>query len=413
MYEKTYTCFQPTYMNEFHCDGNLCQSRCCRTNWEIEIDGDTYQRYRSIKSKDERKNILRYIEWRKYGNERKPLIKHKKDGVCPFLREDYLCGLQKKYGEKILSMVCATYPRFIVRLDDITERGLALSCPVAAKLILLKREPMEFEQTEIVERRPFSVKEISSREIYLVEYMIYLQYASISILQKRKLTIDQRLLLLGFFFEQAEELVVNGKADEICDLSEDYASDQVDDYVLSLLGNHYLQVKEYLRCMFNMREALYGEKNGLMYKGDEKYLEALAELYRIPKKEKRVSLDWLQEVFEGYRDKAKYILREYSYIFENCMVNTFFINLYPIRFGEGLVESYMHFLMSYKMMEFFTIASAVTHEKVNEEILVDGLSLFSSHMEHSTDYRTHIQAEILRYRRDIHFFMSVLLDGRS
>ena len=413
MEEKTYFCLQPTYMNQFQCDGSLCRSQCCMQDWIIEFDANTYQRYCSIKSEKERKAITSHLRMKKKGGERIFELMHGKKG-CPFLRKDYFCGIQKKYGEAFLPVVCATYPRRIYRLDEMMERGLMLSCPVAAKLVLAQKEPMEFEQTEIGEKRPMVIADLKMKDIPMLEHLVDLQYGSISLLQSRSLTIDQRLILLGFFMEQAEELVANGKGDEIHAFVEGFISEQVIEEALDLVGAISLQPKDYLRCMFGMRESLYGRKSGMRYEGDRAYLDALADLYHLSKdKQEIVSLDKLQAIYEGYRDTAKALVQKYSYIFENCMVNEFFIGLYPFRLAVGgFRENYLYFLMSYKMMEFLTIASAVVRENhPKEDVLIEGLSFFSGRIEHNEDYRRHIREEILRQQKDMAFFMRALLDG--
>ncbi len=195
--ENAYLCLQPTYVNQFRCDGSQCHSKCCR-KWLIEIDGNTYQRYCGIKSREERKRITDHIKWEKDKNEKKFVIKLRGDGSCPFLREDGFCDIQKKYGENFLSKICASYPRIIHQLDDIIEQGMTLSCPVAAKQILLQEEPIEFEQIEFVEHRPMYMQSWDKKKFPLGDYLIDLQYTCISLLQNRNLTIDQRLILMGF-----------------------------------------------------------------------------------------------------------------------------------------------------------------------------------------------------------------------
>jgi lysine-N-methylase len=56
---------------------------------------------------------------------------------CPLLSEDRLCRIQAEFGEPFLSHTCATYPRVIHSIGDIRETALTLSCPEAARLVLL------------------------------------------------------------------------------------------------------------------------------------------------------------------------------------------------------------------------------------------------------------------------------------
>ena len=52
----------PKYVVDFQCDGSKCNSKCCRNNWRIDIDVDTYKKYQRIKNPVMRKKILSSIQ---------------------------------------------------------------------------------------------------------------------------------------------------------------------------------------------------------------------------------------------------------------------------------------------------------------------------------------------------------------
>lgn len=58
------------------------------------------------------------------------------DGRCPMWREDGLCRIQAELGEAALCKTCREFPRLTHDYGDFVERGLELSCPEAARLIL-------------------------------------------------------------------------------------------------------------------------------------------------------------------------------------------------------------------------------------------------------------------------------------
>jgi lysine-N-methylase len=53
------------------------------------------------------------------------------------LSADHLCRIQAELGESLLSHTCATYPRYVHSLGGVEEKALTLSCPEAARLVLL------------------------------------------------------------------------------------------------------------------------------------------------------------------------------------------------------------------------------------------------------------------------------------
>ena len=58
------------------------------------------------------------------------------DGRCPMWRQDGLCRIQAELGEEALCKTCREFPRLTHDYGDFIERGLELSCPEAARIIL-------------------------------------------------------------------------------------------------------------------------------------------------------------------------------------------------------------------------------------------------------------------------------------
>jgi len=58
------------------------------------------------------------------------------DGRCPMWREDSLCRIQAELGEAALCKTCREFPRLTHDYGDFIERGLELSCPEAARILL-------------------------------------------------------------------------------------------------------------------------------------------------------------------------------------------------------------------------------------------------------------------------------------
>ena len=129
------------------------------------------------------------------------------------LGADNLCRIQKTHGENYLSQVCASYPRIITRFENFLEVALSPTCPVAAKIILLKHEPLKFELVEASEKiLRFGVNNILQGIPHdSAPLIVDLQLAMAAILQERRLTIDQRLIVLEFFLDRIEELLNDGE----------------------------------------------------------------------------------------------------------------------------------------------------------------------------------------------------------
>ena len=113
----------PSYYNKFKCIAEKCRHSCC-VGWEIEIDGDTLDKY-----KDENKSDI-------LGHILDGEIVLCDDGRCPFLDEAGLCKIISSLGEEYTSVICREHPRFYHRIGERIEGGIGASCEEAARIIL-------------------------------------------------------------------------------------------------------------------------------------------------------------------------------------------------------------------------------------------------------------------------------------
>lgn len=126
----------PDYYQSFRCIAGACRHTCC-VGWEIDIDEDTMDMYRQVQGEMGRRLREGIVE-----GEDGAHFALRDDERCPFLNHSGLCDLIIGLGDESLCQVCSDHPRFRSFLSDRTEIGLGLCCEAAARLILMRREPM-------------------------------------------------------------------------------------------------------------------------------------------------------------------------------------------------------------------------------------------------------------------------------
>lgn len=394
-------CLQPEYVSRFQCDGTACNAKCCK-GWRITIDPKTYQKYCNLEPVSFRKRIISKMKYQKEQNQFAIRLDNK--GRCPFLGKDFLCEIQKNYGAEYLSRTCRVYPRIINDFGDMVEKSLTLTCPVAAELVLLQEDPIAFEQVrttpeDFPRKWPENIR----------GYAFDVQYGGISILQNRKLSIDQRLVVLGFFLDQANDMVAAGKTEQLKDLSALYASDDFMENVPDMLQAIRFQPKEYFRTMFVLLEELYGEK-GEFFRQEQWALLDVKRAYRLPDEAVSIDLADAQEVYRTHISKVRAkLVEEFSHMLENFLVNEFFMNVYPFRIQGNFILNYNVFLLIYKLSEFIFCASASIRSLPKEEI-VSFFVLFSKHLEHNVKYMQEFARAVHKQNQDIVGIMRNLLD---
>ncbi len=93
MYEKNLFHLQPDFYDRFRCRAAACRHSCCK-GWEIDIDENTLDLYRSL-SGSWREKMDAAIICDEYGAHFRLTV----DERCPFLQKDGICELIRALGE--------------------------------------------------------------------------------------------------------------------------------------------------------------------------------------------------------------------------------------------------------------------------------------------------------------------------
>ncbi len=399
-------CLQPEYVSNFQCDGAVCGSKCCK-KWEVDIDGATYQKYCTIEPRSERKKIVSQIKYKKQKG--KFIVEMARDGSCPFLQSDGLCHIQKTQGMEWLSNTCTIYPRIMYTVDDLLLRALTMTCPVAAKQALLSKEPMQFERIFIpAEQYEEIVRRATGRLSKLEAVLLDIQRGAIFILQNRSLSIDQRLIVLGFFLDQAGDFVEAGESEKIELLAKIYTAEDFEKQVPDMLHAIIFHPVEYVKSMFDLIETLYGKKAA--FQGRERALMRRVVRAFGLEQEKESLASLVEKYKNDFCPARDDMLRNYGYIFENYLVNEFFLNHYPYALVGTFVQNYILFVMTYKLMEFMAVTMVMTEEpKPDADRLVELIEHMASSFDHNVAFLRSVARDTLKRQKNVVTCMKNLL----
>ena len=120
---------RPGYFDTFSCIASRCPDSCCK-EWDVQVDAASAEYYRALPGSlgDDLRRLLKDQD----GETVMTIV----DGRCPMWRRDGLCRIQAELGEGALCNTCREFPRLTHDYGDFIERGLELSCPEAARIIL-------------------------------------------------------------------------------------------------------------------------------------------------------------------------------------------------------------------------------------------------------------------------------------
>ena len=140
----------PDFYDSFHCIGGECPDNCC-IGWELDIDDDTYEYYRSVQGTfgDRLRENMSGAE--ESSENESVSFRLQVDGRCPFLNDNNLCDICLELGPDALCRICTDYPRYSFEWGDAIEKSLTLSCPEAGRLLFLNDIPVRFKEIPLNE----------------------------------------------------------------------------------------------------------------------------------------------------------------------------------------------------------------------------------------------------------------------
>ncbi len=139
------TSFSLAGYDQFQCIGAACEDTCCE-GWGVSVDKATYDKYQRCGGDHAElgAKLQRLVTIKNADSQLHFASIAMNDGRCAFLTDERLCRIQDELGEDYLSHTCATFPRVFHMLGRQRERSLDLSCPEAARLVLLDEKPLAF-----------------------------------------------------------------------------------------------------------------------------------------------------------------------------------------------------------------------------------------------------------------------------
>lgn len=367
--------------DNFECIGSKCEDHCCR-DWSITIDKSTYDKYKKVENEEFKKIFEDAVLKKKYATKYEYAVMNlNKNGECPFLDDKKLCSIYRLLGPENMCNTCRRYPRSSVKVDDIIQNVVLLSCPEASRKTLLRKNPIEFNIREIDEPSKVLVsKKINFNEdgCFSKDEFLELRSFTIGLLQNRDYSIEERLLILGFFIED-----LNGKSEkDTFSLIDEYKYNislenykgivnQIDTKNILDIEIRY-SIKAYLKVIHRFRSTRLKENLLNMSKG----LKVSENIDFEDFKENYITIK------NSYYNP---FIENYEYVFENYLVNYVFKNLL-MHSKKNLFKDYAEMLIQYSMIKFSLIGVCGNlKDDMDESNLILTISTFARGVEHCKD----------------------------
>jgi lysine-N-methylase len=385
----------PDYYEKFQCIGPDCEDSCC-IGWRVDIDRDTWQRYQACRHETLapliRSAVIPVAEKNRRSARNYANVTMLADGCCPFLQPDRLCMVQKELGPEALSTTCAVFPRSHSRFGEYREYGLDLSCPEAARLILLHPEPIRLVAAS-------ADADLGARDVLLYNLVGDPRHIAIlddfrslilGILQFRKLTLGARMMMLGLLLDEVARVVrsplykssadivpvlssFNGLFADAAACEAQFAQIPADTprklhAITTFLADFLKNGRpRFVECVLACVDGLLGSDGP--EGGNDGGATALARY---------------QHAYEAYY--ASYF-RGKEYILENYLVNEVLTKLFPFMSVRGsYLDQYRTLVLNLAIIQMFLVGMGGHFKGLTDERVIQLIQSFARRSAHDTSY---------------------------
>lgn len=369
----------PSYFDTFRCIGGACQDTCC-AGWYIAIDEATYKKYKKVKDPVMKKRLDKELVAKKGPVSSEHVAKIKlKNNRCAFLSSEGLCDLYTHLGEQYLSQTCQLYPRTFNQVNDTLECSLALSCPEAARRILLNPEGITFKEEERAEKQVVISARLAvnpQKPKGYQDYLLEIRQFLIERLQKREDPFQLRFLKLEAYMRELDHLVRIGALKKIPSFIQERTFNERQNK--TIVSEASYDERAYIILL----DALKSMRNGKKWPSPS-YEAFYEEMLQGLDKEGGFNKQQFEKGCQIYEET---FLNSYSYILENYFVNYIYERAVPLD-GETLLQSLAYLKFYKQLIELHLIGLVLHHESLTKEKVVNFLQAFTKVFDHNELYR--------------------------
>ncbi|WP_027400152.1 flagellin lysine-N-methylase [Anaerovorax odorimutans] len=383
---------KPSYYDSFSCLGDKCKFTCCQV-WDIYLTKNEYTHIKNLRKPKELEELTSKTFYRiKKGETKKKyaFVKFDENKLCPLLTKGKFCSLQLSCGHKSLPYTCRAFPRCTTInsiKDNMSEQHLSLGCEAVLKIIMKLQGGITFESYD---------KNYSNMDLDHINHLITSSHAETrpvfnyawdiktlgcDILQNRRFSLEDRMLLMGMAFQSIDKLEKSKNENEIPAFLNKFSTMMEDSSLLksfeNIQGNSYFKSMnaiaflDFLNIKQNMTKFINDIFNNLgIIKNKENVTGEKPEVDTdefIIKFEKELSFD--ESKYMEASKRFDEFFKGRKYIWENIMVTYFFYNNQPFfNKDKSIWQNFIFFANIYNLLK-FSIMGYLTDESTDDDFI--------------------------------------------
>jgi lysine-N-methylase len=366
---------QARHYEAFRCIGADCEDTCC-DGWGVTVDRHTFDKYQSCSDAELRRPLLELVTINTNASSDDDYATFKlTETHCPFLTQG-LCSIQSRLGEDYLSNTCAIYPRMMTVVGDVLERTLDLSCPEAARIVLLEPGPLRFEErngnAESFRTGNLSVPDTPNARYATTPYPYVREVRglAVTLLQERMYPLSQRLIILAYLCDKLNEMAEAGNDKDVPKIIHGYLDATqrglFDDVLNTLKGQPEVQFETTVELITNRITSDFTVRRFL-----ECYQEFVSGLRWTQESTMTDLVSRYQEAYSAYYAP---LMRQHEYLMERYFVNYFYRSTFPFdrletnrrsglhHINNSICVQYMLMITYYSIIKTVSIGMAAFHK---------------------------------------------------
>ena len=342
---------------KFKCIADKCKFTCC-TGWDINIDTNTYNKWRGNYNLNYLLDNVRFI---KSDGENTYLIKKETKGDCPLLNKKGLCNIVIEHGDEYLSSTCKTFPRIENDFEDVKEITLSCSCPEVVNIISDMKEKINIDSDESLSY----IEDLGCLKIREILINI-IQREDINIESKLIISYDMLLNILDsddLTYESLIEFLDNYK-------SKSYINEELNKYK----DYENTDTIEYLKDINSLFIDIIEN-----YRNVPIFEESLKDIYKFSHKIE------IKNIFKEWKD-FKDLFKKHDKLIENCIVSKV-LNSCVSDDIEEMIISFEMIILEYLLIRYAVFLRYCINAKkeINIQDIKDYIVIFSRVIGNNSD----------------------------
>jgi lysine-N-methylase len=383
---QTYPVLSIKQCNDFVCIGADCEDTCC-SSWQIPVDELTLKKWENSPEFPKIRNALTIVSEKDRTVSCGAHIKTDPEtNACHFLDPQKLCSLQKEFGHSFLSNTCRKFPREESLIDNIYERSFSISCPEIARKILSPKDGLTLEILENNEAcGPFFKTIINDSEIVTgssggitSSQRLSLRIFSLQIIQDRRFSISDRIILLGMFAEALEKsLDEKVKSTEQVQADfHDFLHSNSKDEIQSLFDKMPESIDSKLEFAALLKETImpYAKRHNRYHAYFKEWSSVISE---------NKSTEYKREKYIEAKNRLQK-QTSVEYILENYLFQKIFSLHFPF-FNSKPLEQFFVIAMNFCSIKEQIIGLFNSHQLVESSSIISLIQCFSRNFDHNEE----------------------------